>query len=209
MRRILVTSALPYANGAIHLGHLSEHIQTDIWVRYQRMAGNECIYVCADDAARCSPTPPRSAGRRAVREVTALADHEPWQHARDPDRRDDVHGVCSLGIDAFRTLMAYLKPILPTIAAGAEAFLNAGALTWADAATPLPRPPDRQVPPLDHPHGPERPGQGSRGHQGRGRRPPPKDWMHTFSTPRAAAIYACRAPHARTAAPRRCITRRG
>ena len=50
MRRILVTSALPYANGAIHLGHLFEHIQTDIWVRYQRMAGNQCVYVCADDA---------------------------------------------------------------------------------------------------------------------------------------------------------------
>ena len=50
MRRILVTSALPYANGAIHLGHLFEHIQTDIYVRYQRMAGNECYYVCADDA---------------------------------------------------------------------------------------------------------------------------------------------------------------
>ena len=45
MRRILVASALPYANGAIHLGHLFEHIQTDIRVRYQRMAGNECIYV--------------------------------------------------------------------------------------------------------------------------------------------------------------------
>ena len=50
MRRILVTSALPYANGAIHLGHLFEHIRTDIRVRYRRMAGNECIYVCADDA---------------------------------------------------------------------------------------------------------------------------------------------------------------
>ena len=50
MRRILVTSALPYANGAIHLGHLFEHVQTDIWVRFQRMLGNECIYVCADDA---------------------------------------------------------------------------------------------------------------------------------------------------------------
>ena len=49
MRRILVTSALPNANGAIHLGHLLEHIQTDIWVRFQRMMGNECIYVCADD----------------------------------------------------------------------------------------------------------------------------------------------------------------
>ena len=48
-RKILVTSALPYANGSIHLGHLVEYIQTDIWVRYQKMAGNECWYVCADD----------------------------------------------------------------------------------------------------------------------------------------------------------------
>ncbi|HJP51928.1 MAG TPA: methionine--tRNA ligase [Pseudomonadales bacterium] len=48
-RNILVTSALPNANGSIHLGHLLEHIQTDIWVRYQRMRGHQCIYVCADD----------------------------------------------------------------------------------------------------------------------------------------------------------------
>ena len=48
-RKILVTSALPYANGSIHLGHMLEHIQTDIWVRYQRLTGNQCIYVCADD----------------------------------------------------------------------------------------------------------------------------------------------------------------
>ena len=49
-RKILVTSALPYANGPLHLGHLLETIQTDIWVRYQRQKGNDCIYVCADDA---------------------------------------------------------------------------------------------------------------------------------------------------------------
>jgi methionyl-tRNA synthetase len=49
-RRILVTSALPYANGAIHLGHLVEYIQTDIWVRFQKLRGHECYYVCADDA---------------------------------------------------------------------------------------------------------------------------------------------------------------
>ena len=49
-RRIMVSSALPNANGSIHLGHLLEHIQTDIWVRFQRLYGNECIYVCADDA---------------------------------------------------------------------------------------------------------------------------------------------------------------
>ncbi len=49
-RRILVTSALPYANGPIHLGHLVEYIQADIWVRFQRLCGHNCIYVCADDA---------------------------------------------------------------------------------------------------------------------------------------------------------------
>ena len=49
MRRILVTSALPYANGHIHLGHLVEYIQTDIWVRFQKLRGNRTIYVCADD----------------------------------------------------------------------------------------------------------------------------------------------------------------
>ncbi|MGE0188705.1 MAG: methionine--tRNA ligase [Steroidobacteraceae bacterium] len=48
-RRILVTSALPYANGPLHLGHLVETIQTDIWVRFQKLRGHECIYVCADD----------------------------------------------------------------------------------------------------------------------------------------------------------------
>ncbi|MAR73381.1 methionine--tRNA ligase [Halomonas sp.] len=49
-RQILVTSALPYANGAIHLGHLLEYIQTDIWVRFQKSRGHQCHYVCADDA---------------------------------------------------------------------------------------------------------------------------------------------------------------
>ena len=49
-RKILVTSALPYANGSIHMGHLVEYIQTDIWVRFQKLRGIDCIYVCADDA---------------------------------------------------------------------------------------------------------------------------------------------------------------
>ena len=48
-RKLLVTSALPYANGNIHLGHMVEHIQTDVWVRFQKMRGHECYYVCADD----------------------------------------------------------------------------------------------------------------------------------------------------------------
>lgn len=50
MRKIIVTSALPYANGSIHLGHLVEYLQTDIWVRSQKMSGNNCVYICADDA---------------------------------------------------------------------------------------------------------------------------------------------------------------
>ena len=49
-RKILVTSALPYANGPIHIGHMLEYLQTDVWVRFQRMRGHQCYYVCADDA---------------------------------------------------------------------------------------------------------------------------------------------------------------
>ncbi|HWB11398.1 MAG TPA: methionine--tRNA ligase [Pirellulales bacterium] len=49
MRRILVTSALPYANGHIHIGHLVEYIQTDIWVRFEKLMGHRCVYICADD----------------------------------------------------------------------------------------------------------------------------------------------------------------
>jgi methionyl-tRNA synthetase len=48
-RNIAVTSALPYANGPIHMGHLVEYIQTDIWVRFQKLCGNRCLYFCADD----------------------------------------------------------------------------------------------------------------------------------------------------------------
>ena len=49
-RKILVTSALPYANGSIHMGHLVEYLQTDIWVRFQKLRGHDCVYVCASDA---------------------------------------------------------------------------------------------------------------------------------------------------------------
>jgi methionyl-tRNA synthetase len=49
-RQILVTAALPYANGPIHLGHLVEYIQTDIFCRFQRLMGRECFYVCGDDS---------------------------------------------------------------------------------------------------------------------------------------------------------------
>ena len=48
-RKILVTSALPYANGSLHVGHIIEAVQTDIWVRFQKMRGHDCIYCCAED----------------------------------------------------------------------------------------------------------------------------------------------------------------
>ena len=48
-RRILVTAALPYANGPIHIGHLMEYVQTDIWVRFQKLRGHQCLFICADD----------------------------------------------------------------------------------------------------------------------------------------------------------------
>ncbi|MCV2508429.1 MAG: class I tRNA ligase family protein, partial [Candidatus Lightella neohaematopini] len=48
-KKILVTCALPYANGPIHLGHMYEHIQADIWVRYQKLIGNTVYFICADD----------------------------------------------------------------------------------------------------------------------------------------------------------------
>ena len=84
-RKILVTSALPYANGPIHLGHLVEYIQTDIWVRFQRMQGNQCYYVCADDAhgtpimlrARKDGIPPEELIQRYKREhETDFADFD-------------------------------------------------------------------------------------------------------------------------------------
>ena len=82
---------------------------------------------------------------RAVRRITALADlanryiaeHEPWKHVKNPDRRDEVHGVCSLGINVFRALTIYLKPILPAMAENAEAFLRVEPLAWKDAEQPL------------------------------------------------------------------------
>ena len=82
---------------------------------------------------------------KAVREITALADaanqyiaqHEPWNMAKDPEQREALHGVCSQSVNMFRALMVYLKPVLPDMANKAEAFLNAGELSWASLEQPL------------------------------------------------------------------------
>ena len=79
-RRMLVTSALPYANGPLHLGHLVEYIQTDIWVRYQRARGHECLYVCADDA---HGTPIMLRAREDGISPEALIDAMLEEHRRD------------------------------------------------------------------------------------------------------------------------------
>jgi methionyl-tRNA synthetase len=79
-RKILVTSALPYANGAIHLGHLVEYIQTDIWVRFQKMRGNECWYVCADDT-HGTPIMLRAEKEGITPEALIARVHE--EHSRD------------------------------------------------------------------------------------------------------------------------------
>ena len=79
-RRILVTSALPYANGPIHIGHLVEYIQTDIWVRFQKLRGHRCIYLCADDTHGTAIM--KSARERGVSEESFIA-HTNTQHQHD------------------------------------------------------------------------------------------------------------------------------
>ncbi|MDF1824584.1 MAG: methionine--tRNA ligase [Verrucomicrobiales bacterium] len=71
MRQLLVTSALPYANGPIHIGHLVEYLQTDIWVRFQKMSGNRCTYICADDTHGTAITIRAQAEGRSEEELIA------------------------------------------------------------------------------------------------------------------------------------------
>jgi methionyl-tRNA synthetase len=79
-RKILVTSALPYANGSLHLGHIIEAVQTDIWCRFQRLAGNDCIYVCAED---CHGTPIMIRARQDGITPEALIAASAAEHQRD------------------------------------------------------------------------------------------------------------------------------
>ena len=70
-RRILLTAALPYANGAIHLGHMLEYIQTDVWARFQRAQGHECYFAWADDAVFAHGCDERI-GRRHIRSTVSM-----------------------------------------------------------------------------------------------------------------------------------------
>ncbi len=105
----------------------------ELWQKFTAQSEAIAEYYEADDTSK------------AVREITALADlanqyiaqHEPWNLNKDPERREDVQLVCSQAINMFRVLAIYLKPILPEMAAKTEAFLQVEPLTWADAQTPL------------------------------------------------------------------------
>ncbi len=79
-RQILVTAALPYANGHIHIGHMLEHIQTDIWTRFQKLRGHRCIFVCADDT---HGTPIMMRARQEGRPETELIAEMSLHHQRD------------------------------------------------------------------------------------------------------------------------------
>src|SRR5687768_7758719 len=79
-RRILVTAALPYANGHIHIGHLMEYVQTDIWVRFQKLRGRHCIFICADDT---HGTPIMMRARQEKRSEDSLITEMQQHHIRD------------------------------------------------------------------------------------------------------------------------------
>lgn len=79
-RRLLVTSALPYANGHIHIGHLTEYVQTDVWVRFQKLRGHDCIFICADDT---HGTPIMMRARTEKRSEDELIAEMSEHHQRD------------------------------------------------------------------------------------------------------------------------------
>jgi methionyl-tRNA synthetase len=91
---------------------------------------------------------------RGLRRVMALADRanqyiddrKPWLTAKDPGARDEVVAVCTLGLNLFRTLMVYLKPVIPALAERAEKLFASGELVWGDAARPLL---DRRIEPFE------------------------------------------------------------
>ena len=81
-RKIIATSALPYANGPIHIGHLVEYFQTDIWVRFEKICGNKCLYFCADDA---HGTPIMISARKAEVEPEKFVERIHKEHKKDFD----------------------------------------------------------------------------------------------------------------------------
>lgn len=127
-RKILVTSALPYANGSIHLGHLVEYIQTDIWVRFQKMQGHQCHYVCADDthgtpimlrAEKEGITPEqliaRVHGEHSADFRDFLVEFDNYYSTNAPENKELAQGIYQAlktnGKIAVRTIEQYYDPV--------------------------------------------------------------------------------------------------
>jgi methionyl-tRNA synthetase len=127
-RKILVTSALPYANGSIHLGHLVEYIQTDIWVRFQKMQGHQCHYVCADDThgtpimlrAEKEGITPEALIARVHGEHSAdfrdfLVEFDNYHSTNAPENKELASGIYKAlkanGKIAVRTIEQYYDPV--------------------------------------------------------------------------------------------------
>ena len=127
-RKILVTSALPYANGSIHLGHLVEYIQTDIWVRFQKMQGHEVHYVCADDthgtpimlrAEKEGITPEalieRVHGEHSADFAEFLVEFDNYYSTNSPENRELASAIyrslSANGKIAIRTIEQYYDPV--------------------------------------------------------------------------------------------------
>jgi methionyl-tRNA synthetase len=107
---MLVTSALPYANGDIHLGHLVEYIQTDIWVRFQKMRGHEVHYVCADDT-HGTPVMLRAESQGISPET--LIDRVWQEHTRDllQHAQPRESGACQSDLSGTAQLRVYREAI--------------------------------------------------------------------------------------------------
>jgi len=134
MRKILVTAALPYANGHIHIGHLVEYIQTDIWVRFQKLRGHHCVFVCADDT---HGTAIMIRARREGRSEEAVIADMRAAHMRDfagfqiqfdnygstnsPDNREACHeiwaAIRAAGLVKIRSVEQLFDPVAGTFLA--------------------------------------------------------------------------------------------
>jgi methionyl-tRNA synthetase len=127
-RRLFVTTALPYANGSFHIGHIMEYIQADIWVRFQRMLGHEVHFVCADDAhgapimlkAEAEGLTPRQLVERVAAERPKYLsgfhisfDH--WHSTDSPENvelsQDIYRRLKAAGLIATRTIEQFFDPV--------------------------------------------------------------------------------------------------
>ncbi|MDO7738286.1 MAG: class I tRNA ligase family protein, partial [Burkholderiaceae bacterium] len=126
-RRLFVTTALPYANGNFHIGHIMEYIQADIWVRFQRMQGNEVHFVCADDAhgapimiaaEKAGITPQAfvaniAAGRKPYLDGFHIA-FDNWHSTDGPENhalaQDIYRGLRDQGLIATKTIEQFFDP---------------------------------------------------------------------------------------------------